>query len=416
LLFDGFLVMGHTLGAAFAAGAVLCGVRAIEERRPGVALGVGPCIGGAVLVRSEALLFAGALAAVALVVAVRARARGPALLVAGAAAVAAAGARVGETAWIARIVGDVVPMMKAPAPVAADGFLRGRVDSFTITWLLPDYEGSQPLSLLLLAVMTGLVLGAVSSRLCPARRARVLVPAAVSGCAAIAAVVSAPASVVPGLLVAFPLMGAGLAVVRRGLFRDVGAALLAATAALFAAGVVATQYSTGGTGEWGGRYFALAVPVIVPVLVLALHRQGLVLERATRRGALAALVLCSVALTTMAVFSLRSSHRKWHGFVGAVERAQDIAGPGRPVVTTWSAAPRFSWPIFDRSPWLLAERAEVEGTRDALADRGIDRFVFVTVDVAADRDLLTGLEVIWADGPLDGGRRILVVKESTGRN
>ncbi|MGI8807318.1 MAG: hypothetical protein ACR2KK_05670 [Acidimicrobiales bacterium] len=415
LLFDGFVVIGHTLGAALAAAAVLCAVRAIEERRLGMALAVAPCIGGAVLLRSEAILLAGALAAVALVIALRARPWAPALLVAGAASVAAAGARFAETAWIARIIGDLPPMTYVPAHVSGDGFLQERVDSFTITWLLPDYKGSQPLSLLLLAVMTGLVLAAVAARSSPARQARVLVPAAVSGCAAVAALVVAPASVVPGLLVAFPLLAAGLAVLRRALFRDVGAALAGATSALFALGVIATQYPTGGTGEWGGRYFALAIPVIVPVVVLALYRQGLTLDRVTRRGALAALVLCSTALTTTAVFSLRSSHQYWDGFVGKVEQAQDIAGPGRPVVTTWSAAPRFSWAIFDRSPWLLAERDDVAEVRSALADRGTDRFVFVTVDVAADRELLTGLDVIWADGPLDGGRRILVVEESAPR-
>ena len=63
LLFDGFLVMAHTLGAALAAAAVLAAVVAIQDRRPAMALLVAPAVAGAVLLRNEALLFAIALAA-----------------------------------------------------------------------------------------------------------------------------------------------------------------------------------------------------------------------------------------------------------------------------------------------------------------------------------------------------------------
>ncbi len=412
LFFDGFLVMAHTLGAALAGGAVLCAVTAISDRRPAMALGVAACVGGAVLLRSEALLFAASLAIVALVVALRARPRAPALLVAAAALGAAASARLGETAWIDRIVGGVPPVVAVPSPVNAHGFLQGRLDSFLVTWLLPDYKAAQPFSLLVLAMVTGLIVAAVSARSVPQRRDRVLVAAGCAAVAGLAALVAAPATVVPGLLMAYPPMAAGLVLLRRAVLRDVAASLALATSALFALAVIATQYASGGTGEWGGRYFALVIPVVAPVVLLALHRQGRTLAPRVRRGAFGSIVICSAAMTIMALVSVRSSHQSWTRFVSSVDRAEQVAGAGRPVVTTWSAAPRFAWPVFDRSPWLLARPVDMQGLRASLTAIGVDRFVFVTVDIAADRDRLAGLDVIWADGPLDGGRRILVVSES----
>lgn len=412
LFFDGFLVMGHTLGAALAAGAVLCAVVAISARRPVVALAVAPCIGGAVLLRSEAVLFAGALAVVAVTIALRGRARTPALLVAGASVVASVTARLAETAWLAAVVGSAPPAVKMPVPVGGEGFLEGRIDSLFITWLLPDYRSTQPFTLLMLGMVTALAVTALASRSSPLHRVRVLVPAGLAALAALAAFLAAPATVVPGLLVAFPLMTAGLLVLRRPLLREEGAALVLGTFLLFAVAVIMTQYRSGGTGEWGGRYFALGIPIVVPVLLLALHRQGRMLDRITRRGVAAALVVCSVTLATMALSSVRSSHQHWSRFQTAIRQAQDVAGPGRPVITTWSAAPRFAWSVFDRSPWLLARPADLEGLRGSLAGLGVDRFVYVTVDLEADRSRLAGLDVVWTGGPHDGGRRIVVLAES----
>ncbi|HEV3401140.1 MAG TPA: hypothetical protein VG078_04905, partial [Acidimicrobiales bacterium] len=72
LLFDGYLVIAHTLGAALAAAAVLCAVRAFEDRRRWLssAAGVLACAAVAVLLRTEASLFALALAATVAVAAV----------------------------------------------------------------------------------------------------------------------------------------------------------------------------------------------------------------------------------------------------------------------------------------------------------------------------------------------------------
>jgi hypothetical protein len=237
----------------------------------------------------------------------------------------------------------------------------------------------------------------------------VLAPAVIAACAAVAAAVFEPA-VVPGLLVAFPVLTAGLLLLRRSLFRDVGATVAMATSAVFTLGVIATQYPTGGTGEWGGRYFALAIPVVVPVVLLALYRHGQTMERVARRGAMAALVVCSVALTMTALLSMRSSHREMAGVVRSIEQAHEVAGPGRPFISTWQAAARHSWSIFERAPWLMVDRDEIEELRQSLAQVGTDRFVFITASPDADQPLLEGLDVVWAHEDFDGRVRISVME------
>ena len=410
LFFDGFLIMGHTLGAALAAAAALCAVCAIQDRRPGMAVLVAPCAGAAVLMRTEAVLFALSLAAVALVVAARRRPRLPSLVVAGSSVVGAMVARAVDTAWLAHILGGTPAALPVPAPVGAPDFLQGRLEALYITWLMPRYDASPVPIVLLLAMVAGVAVAAIESRRRPSSPRRVLVPAGVAGLAGVAALLVGPPEVVPGLLVAFPVLTAGVLVLRRSHLRDPVVTLTVATSAVFAMGVVATQYATGGTGEWGGRYFALAVPIVVPSLLHGLRRHGRDLEPVVRRGAVAALAICSVSLATTAVLSLRSNHRYWAGLVGTIERAQDVAGPGRPVVTTWSAVPRFSWDVFDRSPWLLVKRADIAGLRESLAREGADRFVLVTLNPGADLARLKGVDTVWAAGDSDGRVSILVLE------
>ena len=91
--------------------------------------------------------------------------------------------------------------------------------------------------------------------------------------------------VVPGLLVAAPVLAAGLVALRRSCLRPLGAGLAFTTFAVFALLVAATQYARGGSGEWGGRYFALGLPVLVPVALLALAEAGARLDAVTRRAA-----------------------------------------------------------------------------------------------------------------------------------
>jgi hypothetical protein len=114
----------------------------------------------------------------------------------------------------------------------------------------------------------------------------------------------------------------------------------------------------------------------------------------------------------MAVLGLRDNHEEKRRLVASIAEGEARAGDGAPVVTTWSAASRFAWATFDRTGWLRVDGSRVEELRRRLSAQGVDRFVFVTSDLQADRPHLAGLDVVWSDGPTGPGRRVLVVQEA----
>lgn len=399
LLFDGFLVIAHTVGAACAVGAVLLAVRAVERRSLTASVGVAGCVLAAVLLRTEALLLAGALAVVALAVGlVDRRARRPALAVALAAVGAGAAARVAEGLWARQLLGGVPSLSSVTRPEPA--FVEGRIQSLVLTWLRPSYGGPPVVDLALVAMVAALALGAYLARRRPDDRTAIRLCATVAAAAAVVALGSGPSTVVPGLLVAFPTMAAGLVLLRRWSAQPIAARVMLGTFGLFAVAVIATQYSTGGSGEWGGRYFAIGVPVVVPVLLVGLRDHG--------RRLVAAVAVCSVALTAMGLLSLRATHRFTADLVASVDAG--APGPAPVVVTTVEALPRLAWSTFERQRWLLAEPSDLRILVDRLGAAGVRQFTFVTNDLARERPHLGAAEVVAADGRPDGrGWQILVL-------
>ena len=176
---------------------------------------------------------------------------------------------------------------------------------------------------------------------------------AVAAGAAIVALVVGPANVVPGLLLAFPLALAGLLVAGRRTLRTSAAQIAAGVSVLFVLAVLATQYAKGGGGEWGGRYFALAIPLYVPVLLLALRHRRTAWTPGSPESPSWAWPSVPSALSAMAVgaVAIAPEHAR---LVAAVDRAGQTVSADDPVmVTTEGAMPRFAWPTFDRQRWLL---------------------------------------------------------------
>ncbi len=395
LLFDGYIVIAHTLGAAGAAGAVLAAATAFERRSRPWALAVAPWIAAAVLLRTEAAFLAVGLAAGAAVVGLR-NDRVVAGLVAGGSLFTAFVARQAEAAWINRIVGGTASGTGQTTPIPTAGFLSDRWDAFSLTWLRPGYDASPVVELLLVLMLATVLLGAYAVR---RRRPGATTILAVAAGSAVAAVVLAPANIAPGLLVACPVIVAGLVMAGRDTVASSTARLAAVTSVVFALAVLATQYSTGGSGEWGGRYFALALPVAVPVLVAAIRTRG-------SRPLVAGLVVCSLAMGVMAVGALRSTHRFGADLIAAIDRT---AGPDRPVlVTTTARVPRLAWPTFDDQRWLLSTPGDLGALVDRLGTIGVDRFTYVARG-QADVDFLPG-NVVREASTTHRGWQILVLR------
>ena len=394
LLVDGYLLIAHTLGAALAAAAVLAAAVAIERRRPLVALAAVPAMAGCVLLRSEGLFAAAALGVVAGVIGVSRRdVRIPAAVVALGSLAAGLGARMLDGLWTARIVGSSGRAVSVAVPAAGDsaGLIEGRVQGFVLTWLTPGYGGQTVSGLALLVMLAAVAVGAFTVRRDPGNGKRIVGCATVSAVAALGAVLAGPGTVVPGLLLAFPLAAAGLVLAGRPILRSTTARIASGVCVLFVLAVLGTQYAKGGGGEWGGRYFALALPIGVPVLLLALWDQRGHLAPRVARWAVAGLVLCSLAMTTMGVSAVRASHRANARLVAAVDRAgQGLDGAEPLLVTTEGAMPRFAWPTFDRQRWLLAAPEDLDDLLARLRTSGVGRIGFVTRDLARDRAVLDG--------------------------
>lgn len=382
LLFYSFVMIAHTLGAAFASLLVLAALRCRERPSIGaVAAAVGAGCSAALL-RNEAVLFGAALALVLAVDALVRRSRGAGL----AAGAALAGVLAGYLTdpWLqGRVLGGDAAR---PFTITSRG---DRLDdawyAFRSTVLEPAESGSLAAALNQLAVVL-----LVAAALVAARRTvdRTLV-ALLTGCAAVASVLwvlQDPVGIVYGMLFAFPLLPVGLVALRAGRRVDL-TVLLIATVALFAGAVTLTQYRTGGTG-WGGRFYVLAVPVIVPVLVASIRQLLARLDHTGKRAVAAAGLVVLATYVLVPVLTVHHRHRRDAALeqtlraVTATVEAGD--GDDRPVVVA-TAGPtgRISYRLVADQRWLLVEPADLPRYAARLRAAGIDRFVLIDRDPTA---------------------------------
>lgn len=414
LLFDGYLVIAHTLGAALAAAATLATIVAIERRSVRWALAVVPAVAGCVLLRNEGLFMGVALAVVAGAVAVRRRDGRAAAAVAALALVAGGGAHLLDRFWTARVVGGgAVGGSAAPGAGESLGLVEGRVQGLVVTWLTPSYGGRPLTGLALFTMLGAIAFGAYTVHRRPTEGRLIIGSAVVAGAAAVLALLAGPGNVVPGLLLAFPLLAAGLLLISRRTLGSTSARIVGGVPLLFALAVLATQYAKGGGGEWGGRYFALAIPVVVPFILLALRQQRDRLAPHVARVAVAGLVVCSVALSTMGVTALRSSHHGNARLVAAADRAGRAVDAEMPVmVTTEGSMPRFAWSTFDRQRWLLTHPDGLDDLFDRLRGAGVTQVGFVSRNLPRDQARLdaAGAQVVSVDRSVARRWNVLVLR------
>lgn len=398
LLFDSGIVLAHTLGAAAAGLGAVAVVRHLDEGRAvsrWLAV-VAPCVAAVVLLRGEGILLAGAVAAVTGGVAVARRhaAWGSAAL---SVAVLGGVSLLADRRWSSSILGASIGLPGGTA--ADDSLLEGRIAGLVTTTVRPSYAADDR-HLLLIGGVALLAIVVLALRRGGSDERMAGGAAAVSAALVVLWAVSGRPGPVPGLLLAFPVLWVGLALGRWG--REPAARALVAVGAVFAGAVAATQYRQGGGFEWGARYVALALPLVVPVAVLGLARAwDAIDDRRVGRAVAVGLAVTTLALGGVAIASqqrLGGFNRSFGSELIAVAPDSRLGGgdrDGRPIIVGADfLIPQLVWPQYDRARWLRIRGdgpIVVDGPDprvEALFDAGVDRFTFVTRDLDRDRPLL----------------------------
>lgn len=469
LLFDSWLALAHTLAAAATGVAVLGAVRSVEgrgrDRTAWALVGLGTLLAG--LLRSEGLLVGPALVVGLAAAAWPRRERVVALVpTAVVAAVGTAVALAVDTVAERAVIGEVVDR-----PIARDGgsWLAGRLQGLEATLVNTGYEDGGADELL----VVGLVLVALGALAWRFRWAEVGSAAFLGGAACYLVVLGAdPPWAVPGLLVATPLLVAGVLLAGRSAVATPPRRVVAATAAVVVVGVLATQHRVGGGIEWGGRYHALVLPLVVPLALASLAgaaarlvepapseeavgdgsapreasaggpaapgAPGAVVDGATgddaedadeadgadedgdRRRAVAVGVGCLVVVTLALSAAALAGHRQVHDATAVLEdvvaAAATEAGPagerGRPVVVGDDRLlPLLLHEDFDEYLWVVPTRDDVPRSLARLAEDGAARVVLVSQWPGGIVEASPGWSTTRDLGRV-GGRSILVLEHA----
>lgn len=392
LLFDAYVIVAHSLAAAgigFAALASLHVLHRVGARRVLALVLVAGLVAVSVALRTEAVFAGLGLAIGAGVVAWlhrRASWRPAAVLAVVVAAATVATVLIEHEIRLA-IVGTTVAAVGEPVGAGDAAWLPGRFEALWNDWFDPGLGGiSKLLVVAMIATTVMLAFGAVK-----ARRSGPDVLVAAAGFAAVVYVVrlaSSPPVEIFGLMVAFPLLWAGAWLVRRPAATDPTRVFLVVTTLALTIGVLLTDYPLGGSIEWGGRYFAIGLPLAVPLAVEALARLGRSMREPVtpRRVGAVALAVVTVATSVLALRVLRVRHDAAASLHRAVVAAAAEAGPvtggdepGPPVVLVGNRLlPQYLYDDLLDHRWLAAgSDASMRDAAARAATAGIDRMVVV---------------------------------------
>ncbi len=412
LLFDAYIGYAHTIAAAAVAWSCYFALRSLDgDREWPHRLAAAALIAIGCLARTE-----GALAAVALAVAVtslnlvrqtpvqsgRSSHRRP-WLTGLAVVVGASTAVIVDRLAALAVSGPANPAWRPATP----SFFLGRWLGFAQTWLNP---GRRLADLLIVVAAFAVITAAVASsratrveatstsgpmfktRLVPVIAA-VIAVVAVAARAAVAVTAAEPV-MVSGLLFAFPVLAAGLFVVRRSHFNGGPSQVCVVAFGLYAAAVIATQYSYGGVAEWGGRYFAAGIPLGVAATIAPLADVVSRLPARTRTMSVSMFAVAGLGLNVLGLASLNSVRQSTADLVQEIETTTELmSGNDEPkpvVVSTVPLAGRVSWAIFDDARWLLVDSSELPQLAARLQQHDIDQFALVTFRPEADTAMLAG--------------------------
>jgi hypothetical protein len=280
--------------------------------------------------------------------------------------------------------------VEPPSFDEAFGLIGGRLEGFANTWLRPGYV-IVPMDLLLLVSAAILITTAVFVRR-GGDGQRLARPTALIAVVCIALrFVLMPVALVPGLLIACPILLVGLLLVDRATIRSENTTALLVPFVLFCGAVLATQYRGGGGGEWGGRYFAIGLPLGLAIATVGLIRAGRNFPVVEQRQIGVMLAAGVLLLNLLGLLGLREIRNRTTGLAVDVNQMVADAGDGdeRPVVvTTMNGLGRWMWEDLDDLRMLRVPSDELPELGEQLASLNIDQFTLVSLRPETDQELL----------------------------
>jgi len=400
LIFDSLLVAAHALAAASFGWAVVGLAKGLLDRRPRHLLWTVPLLVATVWMRSEGAVavaaLGGAIGLVSLLSTRRDRRRALVGMLCGAGIIALAAVAYFVDAELARRITGSTAATQTVSRFEGDRSFLGQVWS---SLLRPWYSASAPHPFVGLGSLA-VVLAAVLARFLGARRP--FIPLAVLTTGTICLLYSAPTTrgFITGLFAAAPLLLAGLVLLRRvDLARPMATTFLITIAAT-AFGIVATGYSEGGAAEWGGRFYAILLPLLVPLALLGALRAFELLPTSGARSAATLCVVVVVSIAWMAIATNAENRERSEGFNRSTIAAIDQHhATEKPLVIVGGVAPggaaRILWDQRDRMDVLVGPTVTATfGLARGAAESGYSE-VFVVTALARTR--VIEVAKVWLD-------------------
>lgn len=379
------LIWAHAPAAAASGLALLAAVRLVKGTgHPYRQLLL--LIGGlsaAVLLRSEGLILVIALA-IGLVLASRGRPALTRLGLPGACLAVGVGLSILEERWISSIIGRrLAPGSRARArSVTSDAtggivdWLGGRLGAAWRSLLRGSHLSGDGNVLVLIALV--LIAWAVVAGLRGRAGWRRDITLGLGGGVCLYGVraLSSSTDAMTGLVAAWPVVLFALAVPLR---RTGPARLVGVTTAAFSAGVLVTQYRSGGGFEWGGRFF---FPVLVPLAAAAgMGLERILREAGPRRRLIAGLV---VAMAFLPVLTGLAVIRTTRPLLGQV--VDEVAtGRGQLILTHSPALPPAAWRAYPGVGWAVASQEQAVAAASVLRAHGPRSLLVVVPESIAVR-------------------------------
>ncbi len=399
---NAYIIWAHAPAAALAGIAAVAALRLTRTGAAGDLAALLVSLSAGVLIRSEGLLLAGAMAVTIAVLGVpgrswRVRFGVPAACL----AVAAATADL-EDRWIRSIVGESAAGTRGIAGSAASesgggwldwagGRLRGAWNSLLRGAHL-DAQGSA----LVLVALVVILLAIVAWRRRQGGWERdVLVALAVATVLYVARGATGTDQAITGLVAAWPLV---LFAFAAPVGRCHARRLLVVICVVMSGAVLLTQYRIGGGFEWGGRFFLL---LLAPLAVLAALGIGEVVHRSGCAGRVTAR-LC-VALAVVPVATGLVVVRTTRPLLDDVVKEVAAANPHL-VLTHSPALPPAAWQTYPEVGWMRATEESTAATLARLRDLGARQLLVVVPRSTAQRVRRSIPGAVDLSGP--GARRL----------